>query len=260
LSDGQLKRNSPYCFSQAQANRKTAQPFINHNPCAQIILNANRNGMRDVRENPEIKLIKEKRIMSKKNKKNAPSGKNRNAGITAEKRQAKKDVVLGSEKKGRMPLMVAIVCSALIIAGGVYFATTDRGDSSPVAAGVAPENTASLVSLPASLFDDGKARHFEHVSGDFKIKYFVLKSSDGVIRAAFDACDVCWPAGRGYFQEGDYMVCRNCGRKFASVLVNEVKGGCNPAPLNRRVDNGEVIIEVKDILEGRQYFNFSGKV
>ncbi len=198
--------------------------------------------------------------MSKKNRKNSPSSKKRNTSITQEKRQAKKDVVLGTEKKGRLPLMVAIVCSVLIIGGGVYYATSDRGDSSPVAASIASESNVTQVSLPANLFADGKARHFEHVAGEFKIKYFVLKSSDGIIRAAFDACDVCWPAGRGYFQEGDYMVCRNCGRKFASVLVNEVKGGCNPAPLNRRVDNGKVIIEVKDILEGRQYFNFSGKV
>jgi uncharacterized membrane protein len=128
-----------------------------------------------------------------------------------------------------------------------------------VAATYSSQNVASQVSLPATLFEDGKARHFEHVAGDFKIKYFVLKSSDGIIRAAFDACDVCWPAGKGYYQEGDYMVCRNCGRRFASVLVNEVKGGCNPAPLNRKVENGKVIIEVKDILDGRQYFNFSGK-
>ncbi len=198
--------------------------------------------------------------MSKKSKKNPPSQKKRNPKMTQEKRQAKKDVVLGTEKKGRLPLVVAIVCSVLIIGGGIYYATYDRVDTSPVAASVAAENIASLVSLPATLFDDGKARHFEHVAGEFKIKYFVLKSSDGIIRAAFDACDVCWPAGRGYYQEGDYMVCRNCGRKFASVLVNEVKGGCNPAPLNRRVDNGKVIIEVKDILEGRRYFNFSGKV
>ncbi|MDX1708382.1 MAG: DUF2318 domain-containing protein [Desulfobacterales bacterium] len=197
--------------------------------------------------------------MSKKSRKNSASSKKRNNPTTQAKRQAKKDAVLGAEKKGRLPLMVAVVCSVLIVAGGVYYATGNRGNGSPVAASVAADNSATLVSLPANLFDDGKARHFEHVAGDFKIKYFVLKSSDGVIRAAFDACDVCWPAGKGYYQEGDYMVCRNCGRKFASVLVNEVKGGCNPAPLNRRVDNGKVIIEVKDILEGRQYFNFSGK-
>ena len=198
--------------------------------------------------------------MSKKIKRKATSHKSQNTIITKDKRQAKKDAVLGAEKKGRLPLMVAIVCSVLIIGGGIYFATYDRAQSSPVAAGFTAENSASHVSLPANLFEDGKARHFEHVAGEFKIKYFVLKSSDGIIRAAFDACDVCWPAGKGYYQEGDYMVCRNCGRKFASVLVNEVKGGCNPAPLNRRVENGKVVIEVKDILEGRQYFNFSGKV
>ena len=197
--------------------------------------------------------------MSKRKKKNISSKNTPNRKITVEKRQAKKDVVLGAEKKGRLPLIVAIACAALIVAGGVYFATYDRSENEPVAASYSSQNVASQVSLPATLFEDGKARHFQHVAGDFKIKYFVLKSSDGIIRAAFDACDVCWPAGKGYYQEGDYMVCRNCGRKFASVLVNEVKGGCNPAPLNRRVENGNVIIEVKDILDGRQYFNFSGK-
>jgi uncharacterized membrane protein len=180
--------------------------------------------------------------------------------VTLEKRQAKKDAVLGTEKKGRLPLIVAVVCSVLIVGGGIYYASYDRQETAPVAASFSSENTSSQVTLPASLFADGKARHFEHVAGDFRIKYFVLKSSDGVIRAAFDACDVCWPAGKGYYQEGDYMVCRNCGRRFASVLVNEVKGGCNPAPLNRQVQNGKVIIELKDILDGRQYFNFAGKV
>ena len=204
--------------------------------------------------------------MAKSKKKNVKSKKRnlssnaQNTKVTLEKRQAKKDVVLGTEKKGRLPLIVAIVCSVLIVGGGIYYASFDRSETSPVAGSFKSENNTTRVSLPASLFDDGKARHFEHVAGEFNIKYFVLKSSDGIIRAAFDACDVCWPAGKGYFQEGDYMVCRNCGRKFASVLVNEVKGGCNPAPLNRRVENGKVVIEVKDILEGRQYFNFHGKV
>ena len=198
--------------------------------------------------------------MAKKKRKNISSKNTQNKKITLEKRQAKKDVVLGAEKKGRLPLIVAIVCSALIVGGGIYFATYDRSESAPVAASYTSQKVASQVSLPETLFEDGKARHFQHVAGDFKIKYFVLKSADGIIRAAFDACDVCWPAGKGYYQEGDNMVCRNCGRKFASVLVNEVKGGCNPAPLNRKLENGKVIIEVKDILEGQQYFNFSGKV
>ena len=88
----------------------------------------------------------------------------------------------------------------------------------------------------------------------------MIKSADGVIRAAFDACDVCWPAGKGYYQEGDVMVCRNCGRKFASNLVNEVQGGCNPAPLKRKVENGMLVLHPDDIRSGAGYFNFKGKV
>lgn len=198
--------------------------------------------------------------MSKRKKKKVQSRNTANPEMTHEKRQAKKDAVLGAKKTGRLPLIVALVCSVLIVGGGIYYVSYDRSATAPVAASFSSENTVSQVAFPASLFEDGKARHFEHVSGNLTIKYFILKSSDGIVRAAFDACDVCWKAGKGYYQEGDNMVCRNCGRRFASVKVNEVQGGCNPAPLNRKVENGKVIIEVKDILDGAQYFNFPGKV
>ena len=172
---------------------------------------------------------------------------------------AKKAAVLGTEKRNRLPIYVGII-GAILIAGAAVIYANLSGDT-PSAVASAPAATGSTsVSFPASLFEDGKARHFEHVDGKHTIRYFVLKSSDGILRAAFDACDVCWPAGKGYYQEGDSMVCRNCGRRFASVLVNEVKGGCNPAPLNRTIDNGQLVIQVKDIIEGRQYFNFEGKV
>jgi uncharacterized membrane protein len=88
------------------------------------------------------------------------------------------------------------------------------------------------------------------------IRYFILRSSDNVIRAAFDACDVCWPENKGYSQQGDVMVCNNCGRRFPSVRINEVRGGCNPAPLNRKVENGIVIIQLADVLQGKRYFDF----
>jgi uncharacterized membrane protein len=199
---------------------------------------------------------KKKNVQSRKEN---PSSNVQKKKVTLAKRQAKKDAVLSTEKKKHLPLVVAIACAVLIVGGGIYFAGYDRSQTAPVAGSFASGNNASQVRLPASLFEDGKARHFLHVAGEYNIKYFVLKSSDGIIRAAFDACDVCWPAGKGYYQEGDYMVCRNCGRKFASVLVNEIKGGCNPAPLNRRIENGKVVIEIKDILDGRQYFDFSRK-
>jgi len=191
-------------------------------------------------------------------KKMIETGGTENRQRTADKREAKKAVVLGTGQKSRLPLFIAVACAAIIAGGGfLYYAYNTTGSSPVPATSSAETKTANQVTFPTRLFDDGKARHFQHVAGSFTIKYFILKSSDGVIRAAFDACDVCWPAGKGYYQDGDVMVCRNCGRRFASVLVNEVKGGCNPAPLIRNVENGKVVIQVKDILEGKQYFNFS---
>ena len=115
------------------------------------------------------------------------------------------------------------------------------------------------VTYPEKTFADGKARHFTHKTEEgVTIRYFIIRSSDGVIRAAFDACDVCWPENKGYSQKGDFMVCKNCGKQFPSARINEVSGGCNPAPLHRKVENGNVIIQVSDILQGKRYFDFRG--
>jgi len=123
--------------------------------------------------------------------------------------------------------------------------------------GAAAAKPAAEVIYPVKTFQNGDARYYSHPAGNgVTIKYFVLKSSDGVIRAAFDACDVCWREGKGYAQKGDYMICRNCGRRFASVRINDVQGGCNPAPLTRTIKEDKVVLQVKDILEGGKYFDF----
>jgi uncharacterized membrane protein len=116
------------------------------------------------------------------------------------------------------------------------------------------------ITYPVSTFSDGKARFYEYKAPDgIVIKYFILKSSDGVIRAAFDACDVCWEAGKGYTQKDDFMICKNCGRRFHSNKINEVSGGCNPAPLVRKIQDGKVVIDTQNILTGKRYFDFRGK-
>jgi len=179
----------------------------------------------------------------------------------------KKEAVLGnSRKRGPlMPILVAVVLVAAIAGGYTLYtrqpaATPAVAQPAVPAAAVGQSAAFATATYPVALFEDGQARHFDFQDGDRTIRYFVIKSADGVIRAAFDACDVCWPSGKGYYQEGDTMVCRNCGRKFASTLVNEVQGGCNPAPLKRKVENGMLVIDADDIRGGASYFDFKGKV
>lgn len=180
---------------------------------------------------------------------------------TAQKRAAKKTAVLGGNQKS--PLPIILLFAVVVLIGSLVYVYGFMENASTAEQLQAQPSTAGggqMISIPADTFADGKVRHYEYKSSRHTIRYFVLKSSDGVIRAAFDACDVCWPAGKGYFQSGDNMICRNCGKRFASVLINEIRGGCNPAPLTRRMDNHNVVIQVAHILEGRRYFNFKDRV
>jgi uncharacterized membrane protein len=180
--------------------------------------------------------------------------------VNYDKRTAKKAAVLGNKPKSSAPKII-LLTGIFLMAGAVYAFynfTSNRPIAADMSSGVQMDT--KTVTYPVGLFSDGKARHFQYKhSDDVTIRYFIVKSSDGIIRAAFDACDVCWPANKGYYQEGDFMVCRNCGRRFASVLVNEVKGGCNPAPLSRQLAGEELIIRIDDIVQGKQYFDFAGR-
>lgn len=174
-----------------------------------------------------------------------------------DKLAAKKAAVIGARRRRPMPLWLGGVVFALVLAAagaGYFYFSYSKDASVPTSDAKVSGGT---VTMPVALFDDGKAHFFTHRQDGITIRYFVVKSPDGVLRAAFDACDVCWSAGKGYAQEGEHMVCRNCGLRFHANRVNEVKGGCNPTPLDRRVENGNLLIRVSDIVEGRGYFDFS---
>ena len=116
------------------------------------------------------------------------------------------------------------------------------------------DHESGVVAIPVSDVEDGEAHYYSYDNGGREVKFFLLKSSDGVIRAAFDACDVCFQERKGYSQDGDFMICNNCGQRFHSARINEVKGGCNPSPLSRAIQGDNVILNVGDIAVGGRYF------
>ncbi len=118
-----------------------------------------------------------------------------------------------------------------------------------------PEN--GKLQIPIKDVNDGKAHYFETKAKDGTVtKFFVIKSSDGIIRAAIDACDVCYKSGKGYVQEGNVMVCTNCGRRFATDRINEIKGGCNPAPLKRKIEGKNLVVSMEDINANSWYCKY----
>ncbi len=96
------------------------------------------------------------------------------------------------------------------------------------------------------------ARWYDHETGDGVVSFFVAKGVDGKAKVAFDSCDVCYYSGKGYYQDGDYMVCENCGNRYPIIGLgeeNKVSGGCWPGYLAYSTDSGSILIETKDLTD-----------
>lgn len=93
---------------------------------------------------------------------------------------------------------------------------------------------------------------YPYKAGKTRIEVLAVKASDGTIRTAFNTCQVCFDSGRGYYkQEGNELVCQNCGNRFPLDQVEKVRGGCNPVPIlkeNKTEDEMTIVIS-KDFLE-----------
>ncbi len=158
----------------------------------------------------------------------------------------------GAKKKNTIKILAVV---AVALAGlAVYFVAASGGRAAGVASAGPLKADGGQVSIPASELGD-KARFYEYKTASGKaVGFFAVRSPDGVYRAALNACDVCFAGKQGYRQEGEDMVCNQCGMHFPSSKINEVKGGCNPIGLERKVEGEHVHIDARGLEAGARYF------
>ena len=114
--------------------------------------------------------------------------------------------------------------------------------------------SAGKVTISVADLNDGQAHFYSYKGQGGKIPFFVIKGKDGTLRAAFDACDVCYKEKKGYEQKGEEMVCRNCNQTFPVAKIGTVSGGCNPSPLKTTLSGASLEIAVGDLEAGAHYF------
>ena len=88
-------------------------------------------------------------------------------------------------------------------------------------------------------------------------EFFVVRASDGSVKSAFNACDVCYRAKKGYRQEGGDMICNNCGNHYAidGIGTKNLKGGgCWPGYLPSTVEGDYLVIKKSDLAAGSYRF------
>jgi uncharacterized membrane protein len=161
-----------------------------------------------------------------------------------------------SQQEGKIPMkkssftLLLIVLSLLVTASALvgWLGISGTGGATNVAA------SAGKVSIPIADLNDGKAHFYNYKGQTGKITFFVITEKDGTLRAAFDACDVCYLEKKGYEQKGEQMICRNCNQAFPVAKIGTVSGGCNPSPLKVTLVGSTLEIAVIDLESGAHYF------
>ena len=110
------------------------------------------------------------------------------------------------------------------------------------------------VLIPLKTVEDGNAHFFSYTAAGKAVTFYMMKTADGTIKTAFDACVACNHAKLGYRQEGALVVCNNCGMGFRSEDIGKERGGCNPIAVQRSIDGQMVVLKAKDLEAGVQYF------
>ena len=161
----------------------------------------------------------------------------------------------GSKKSKNLVIAILLLAA---VGAGAYFAINSSSnrpvviDRAPTADSAPPDNE---LRVSLNEVSSGKARFFDYkLPGNQDIRFFVVKSSAGDYRAALDACEVCAHSKKGYHQEGDDMVCNNCGKKFPTALIGKISGGCHPIGLNASQQGESIVVKKSDIEAGAKYF------
>ena len=108
--------------------------------------------------------------------------------------------------------------------------------------------------IPADQITD-QMQIFEYDAKGTTVRFIVVRGSDGEIRTAYNACDVCGGA-KGYRQEGHDIVCNNCGKSFQiNGLGTQNKGyGCWPSFLSHKEENGNIVLDTAELEVGAYRF------
>ena len=177
--------------------------------------------------------------------------------------QTKKPV---KKNKSKNVVCAVIGIAAVLVVAAILLISGKKGND----IAQAPSNTTSTeaVSTPAEVQAEDMviqksgitetATFIPYKAGNTDMEVIAVKAPDGTIRTALNTCQVCYDSGRGYYvQEGNALVCQNCGNRFKISQIEKEKNGCNPVPIlssDKTEDDSTITISGKFLIENKELF------
>ena len=151
--------------------------------------------------------------------------------------------------------VVLILVIAVLSYSSISIKSTPATSEQPASRQLASDAQESVARIPVSEVSipvsevSTSAKWYTYDSDGLKVRYFLVKGTDGKIHLGTDACDVCYKNKKGYTQDGNVLTCNNCGKTFAinNLGVENLSGGCWPSYIPMKIENNNLIIQRTDL-------------
>ena len=144
----------------------------------------------------------------------------------------------------RRMLLAATSCLVVVLGLTADFVYSQVAAAAPPAVDVKAEN--GVVRIPVATVADGRLHFFMLDSEGLQMRFIVIRRPSGGYATALDACAICGPAG--YRQDGQNVVCRNCGSPIYVPTIGQ-SGGCNPISFESRVEADQIVFNSTAVSE-----------
>jgi FTR1 family protein len=105
--------------------------------------------------------------------------------------------------------------------------------------------------IPVSAVSDGLLHRFSIESDGVTVRIIAVRHPNQSIAIAFDACQIC--GHQGFYQKGPNVICKNCASAINIPTIGQ-PGGCNPIPLESKVEGDQILIPADKLLAGSKHF------
>ena len=142
-------------------------------------------------------------------------------------------------KSKKTVVVVSIIATIILIVAGITLSTIATKGEEALAEAV---NTQGIKIQKSEITET--ATFYPYQAQDTYMDVIAIRATDGTVRTALNTFQVCTGSGRAYYeQEGDALICQNCGNRFTVDQIEVIKGGCNPVPIlaSDKEDNGDTI-------------------
>jgi high-affinity iron transporter len=148
------------------------------------------------------------------------------------------------KRQRRWSFAAAILCVLVVVSLAAEFAYAQAMNAPSPAITLAAQD--NQVRIPLSGLTDSSLHFYNAEVNGVMIRFMVIHQINGNYATALDACQICGRAG--YRQEGQNVICRNCGASIYAPSIGD-RGGCNPIPVKSRVAAGELIVDLSALTD-----------